>query len=191
MDYELEPRRIASRRRPVLPAAVALAAVLVLAAGWLGRDGAPREPVATPSAERVDPSAAAVAPRTRAPRTAARPAAPWRLAGPDPTLPPPGALDCTTVPQAECAAAIRAARRVVVALGARPVEAIIHASLVCGSYRDCPHSLIGGAHPLGSVVIRFDDGRETWVNVVRPRANRHGADVDPAARVVHWTTWAG
>jgi hypothetical protein len=182
VDYELPAQRIGSRRRPRRPfLAIAIVALGVAAAARFGA-----EPPALP----VDPSIAPVAAGPTGPPLAT-PGMPWQLSGPDPTLPPPAATDCTTVPAAECRAALLAAQGVVVSLGARPVEAIVHASLVCGSYRDCPPSLIAGKQRLGSVVIRFDDGRETWVNVVRPEPNRHGDDAAPEARVVHWTTWSG
>jgi hypothetical protein len=183
VDYQLAPQRIGSRRPPRRSlVAVAIVALAVAAVARLGA-----EPPAPPVEPSVPP--AAIAGPSAAPM--ATPGVPWQLAGPDPTLSPPATVDCTTVPASECRAALLAAQGVVVSLGARPLRAIVHASLVCGSYRDCPPSLIAGKQRLGSVVIRFDDGRETWVNVVRPDPNRHAADAPPEARVVHWTTWSG
>jgi hypothetical protein len=175
MDYEVEPRRVASPRRPAVAVMGAvLGALGILAAGLAGGLGEPPPmPTAAPPPHRI----AIVVPATPA-------TTPWPGGRRTPVLlARPRAVDCTTVGVSDCVDALEAARRVVVSPGAVPAAAVIHASLICGSYRDCPRWLISEAQPLGSVVIRFDDGRETWVNVVRPTIGR------PEALVVRWIFW--
>jgi hypothetical protein len=182
VDYEVAPSRVAHAgrwRRSI--AAAAVLGIAILAAAALGDS---RAPSLTPSEQGVAVGSRASVATPAGP--SGTPRAPWSIGDPAATLAPPRVVDCTTLARRPCDQAIIAARRVVWPLDGSPSSATVHASLICGSYRDCPRSLISSGTPLGSVVITFDDGRETWVNVIRPPLGPFGRHNEPVALVVRW-----
>lgn len=177
MDYEVPASRLErSGRAPWRHLAVALLGPAVVGAAVLGGVDAARPDPA--------PQSAVVEPPTLAPT--GTPRTPWTIGEPGATLAPPRTVDCTTLGQRACDEALLAARRVVWPLAGAPRQATVHASLVCGSYRDCPRALIADGTPIGSVVLAFEDGRETWVNVIRPPRGPLGRRNEAVGLVVRW-----
>jgi hypothetical protein len=166
-SYELETARIRSGRGPVIIAVVA--AALIVAAAVAGT----------------------VAPR---------PAAPATLAGagiaavryPDPSPVPAttsaGAIVCDGLRDAECLAAVNAARRAVGDVDVALETAHAWPTLLCRDDLDCPRTLMETSRPVGSVVLTFAHIGAVWVNVfgfLEPNRLNENREV-LAGRVVRW-----
>jgi hypothetical protein len=160
-SYEVETAPIRSGHRAVAVAVVA--ALLIVAAAVAG----------------------AVVPR---------PAAPAAAAARDPERSPGvaaiarSAVMCDGLPDAECLAAVSAARRALDDVDVTPDNARAWPTLLCRDDLDCPRPLLAASQPVGSVVLTFAHIGVVWVNVFRiPEPNRLNENREVVAgRVVRW-----
>ena len=161
MAFEVPVGEVEGSKQRVAPTIVAVAVLLAVVAG-----------VAFVSRGSLEaPGAAAASPPTAAPAPARN----------------PGQLElrCVDVDPTTCARMARAA------IGALPdglpaaVEAAAWKSMLCGDTADCPPGFLAGGRPLGSVIVRFEDGSPgAAVNIVDgpPGPIRRS----PKAWVVYW-----
>jgi hypothetical protein len=78
-------------------------------------------------------------------------------------------IECGGVANAECGAAVAAARRALDDPIPTVHTATVSPSLICGDDLDCPRWFLHGSRSVGSVVLTFADSPlEAWVNVVEP-----------------------
>jgi hypothetical protein len=161
-SYEFETAPIRSGHRAAVIAVVA--AFLIVAAAVAG----------------------VVLPRPAGPDTAV-----VRDPGPSPAVPPelsPTAIVCDGLRDAECVAAVSAARRAIGDVHVTLETARAWPTLLCRDDLDCPRPLLQASEPVGSVVLTFADIGVAWVNVFRlPEPNRLNENREVlAGRVVRW-----
>jgi hypothetical protein len=101
---------------------------------------------------------------------------------------PRAAITCDGLRDAECLAAISAARRAIGDVHVAPETARAWPTLLCRDDLDCPRPLLEASEPVGSVVLAFAHIGVAWVNVFRlPEPNRLNENREVlAGRVVRW-----
>jgi len=78
-------------------------------------------------------------------------------------------IECGDVANAECGAAVAAARRALDDTFPIVHSATVSPSLICGDDLECPAWFLGGSRSVGSVVLTFvDSPLVAWINVVEP-----------------------
>lgn len=148
MHYEASGRATPRRRWPILvPPLLAVALVAAALAGRAG-ESSPADQDANPGADRPEATAALVR---------------W--------------IECGGLPNADCGAAVAAARHALDDSFPAVHTATVSPSLICGDDLECPHWFLRRSRSVGSVVLTFvDSPLEAWVNVVEPDVAADPAD---------------
>jgi hypothetical protein len=165
MPFEVPVGEVEPSRRRVAPAVAAVAVLLAVVAGIAVVGRGPADAART----------AGTAPASTLPSELATPA----------RSPVPLMLRCVDVDPATCARMARIAIEALPSGLPAAIEAAVWKSMLCGDTPDCPPGFLDGGPPLGSVILRFEDGSPgAAVNIVD--GQRGPIRRSPKAWVVYW-----